>query len=76
MKIKTITAIIGSLFASTALANSAEQEYFKSVYQDAYQQVSSKLETLRQQANNPNNVIVENNQRYLEVNGIKYRLNS
>ncbi|HIF9437471.1 TPA: YncE family protein [Photobacterium damselae] len=76
MKIKTITAIIGSLFASTAFANSAEQEYFKSVYQDAYQQVSSKLETLRQQANNPNNVIVENNQRYLEVNGIKYRLNS
>lgn len=74
MRITTLAAIIGVTMSSHAvLANN--NDYFTAVYQDHHSRMTERLQTLRSQAANGENLVIEDGKRYLDVNGTLYRLN-
>ncbi|MDD9158432.1 hypothetical protein PVK64_19905 [Aliivibrio sp. S4TY2] len=76
MKPTLLSVMLAASFCSSALATSTEQNYFKSSYQDIYENIGMTLESLRQLADIPKNIVIEGLDRYLLVNGEKYLLNN
>ncbi|MGL5335918.1 MAG: fibronectin type III domain-containing protein, partial [Enterovibrio sp.] len=77
MRITTLAAIIGVTMSSHfALANNNDSDYFADIYQMHQSQMAERLQDLRAQAINGENLVIKDGKRYLEVNGTLYRLNN
>lgn len=84
MKIKLLSTVIGISMLPLSLAISsemnrtlsAEQQYFTQEYQFKYNQINDRLRELQTYAENPDNVIIINDERFIELSGIKYKLNN
>lgn len=74
MKTTTLATLIGLLISAPALAQNNEQDYFKQTYQDHYDQMTARLDALRQSAADDSNVIIKDGKRHLAVNGTLYPL--
>ncbi len=84
MKIRLLSAVIGMSMLPLSLAISSEmnrtlsteQQYFVQEYQSKYSQINDRLRELQTYAENPDNVIIINGERFIELSGIKYKLNN
>ncbi|MGL4936599.1 chitinase N-terminal domain-containing protein [Shewanella sp.] len=72
----TIAMFIGMLFSQPTLANNNEQAFFIDTYQAHHELMSKRLQALRADATAGKDVIIQNGQRYMDVNGSRYRLNN
>lgn len=52
----------------------SEQNYFNQQYQSMYSQVNQRLEEVRTQAEDENNIIIQDGKRYIELNGVQFEL--
>ncbi|MGL4473139.1 MAG: chitinase N-terminal domain-containing protein [Shewanella sp.] len=77
MRITTLAAIIGVTMSShTVLANNNDSDYFATIYQEHQSKMAERLQALRAQAANGENLVIKDGKRYLEINGTLYRLNN
>ncbi|GAD78172.1 YncE family protein [Vibrio azureus] len=89
LKRNLIAAVIGATLSPLALpslahshqANStqilnSEQDYFQQQYQSMFSQVNQRLEEVRALAEDEDNVIIQDGERYIEFSGIQYELNN
>lgn len=74
MKKGFLASLIGSLLIlGTAQANDSQS--FTHEIHNTYNQIQKRINDLRQYAENENNIILKEGQRFIEVNGIQYQIN-
>ncbi len=74
MNKKLLSLLIGSALMSGA-AQANDNQTFTNELRDTHSQIQQRINELRKYAKDENNVIVKENKRFIEVNGIEYQIN-
>ncbi|WP_114765766.1 YncE family protein [Vibrio rhodolitus] len=74
MNKKLLSLLIGSALL-TGVAQANDNQTFTNELRDTHSQIQQRINELRKYAEDENNVIVKDGERFIEVNGIEYQIN-